>query len=230
MTALAGTLDAGRLARRSRGAWSVFRVERRKLSSQLAVRLMALVCVLGPFVFAGILRIQSGSPTDTLYGVWVHSTGFAESLVLLAFAGAWGLPIAAGVVAGDMFSAEDRYGTWKLVLTRSCTRRDVFAGKLLAAALFVIGLGILAALASLVAGVLLEGGHSLVSLNGTVFSAGHALLLVAASWALCIVPTLAFASLGVLFSIATRNGIMGVIGPPLCALAMQLLLIVEAVA
>jgi ABC-2 type transport system permease protein len=226
MSAIAGTVEASRLPQRAGGVWSVFRVERRKLSSQLAVRLLALVLVLGPFVFAAILKLQSGSPTDTLYGVWVHSSGFALSLVFLAFAGSWGLPIAAGIIAGDMFSAEDRYGTWKLVLTRSCTRRDLFIGKLLAAALFVIALLSLAAISSLLAGVLLIGPHSLVSLNGTLFSASHALLLVLASWGLCIVPALAFASLGVLFSIATRNGIMGVIGPPLSALAMQLLLIV----
>jgi ABC-2 type transport system permease protein len=208
------------------GVRSVYRVERRKLASQLAVRILALVCVLGPFVFAAILKIESGSPTDTLYGVWVHSSGFALSLVFLAFAGSWGLPIAAGIIAGDMFSAEDRYGTWKLVLTRSCTRRDLFIGKLLAAAVFVIGVLALAAIASVLAGVLLVGPHSLVSLSGTVFSSGHALLLVFASWALCILPALTFASLGILFSVASRNGIVGVIGPPLCALAMQLLLIV----
>jgi ABC-2 type transport system permease protein len=212
--------------RAASGVWSVFRVERRKLASQLAVRLLALICVLGPFVFAAILKVQSGSPTDTLYGVWVHSSGFALSLVFLAFAGSWGLPIAAGIIAGDMFSAEDRYGTWKLVLTRSCTRRDLYVGKLLAAGLFVIAVLALAALSSLVAGVVLIGPHSLVSLNGTLFSSGHALLLVLASWALCVFPALAFASLGILFSVATRNGIVGVIGPPLCALAMQLLLIV----
>ncbi len=123
----------GRRAAGTRAVRSVFRTERRKLSSQLAIRLVALVCVLGPFMFGAVLRIQTGSPTDTLYGVWVHSSGFASSLVLLAFAGAWGFPLIAGIVAGDLFSSEDRYGTWKLVLTRSCTRRDVFAGKLLAA-------------------------------------------------------------------------------------------------
>jgi ABC-2 type transport system permease protein len=226
MSAVAGTVDGRRLSQPGSSVWSVFRVEQRKLSSQLAVRLLAIVCVLGPFVFAGILKLQSGSPTDTLYGVWVHSSGFALALVFLAFAGSWGLPIAAGIIAGDMFSAEDRYGTWKLVLTRSCTRRDLFVGKVLAAAVFVVAVLALATLASVVAGVLLVGPHSLVSLNGTVFSPAHAFLLVLASWALCILPSLAFASLGVLFSVATRNGIMGVIGPPLCALAMQLLLIV----
>jgi ABC-2 type transport system permease protein len=208
------------------GVRHVYRVEVRKLAAQLALRLLALVCVLGPFVFAGILKVQSGSPTDTLYGVWVHSSGFAVSLVLLAFAGSWGFPLIAGIVAGDLFSSEDRYGTWKMVLTRSCTRGELFVGKLLAAGTFSLGLVALTTLASLVAGVVFVGGHSLVSLSGTVFSASHALALVLVSWALCALPTLAFTSLGVLFSVATRNGIMGVIGPALCALAMQLLLLV----
>jgi ABC-2 type transport system permease protein len=206
--------------------WSVFRAERRKLASQLAIRLVALICVLGPFVFVAILKVQSGSPSDTLYGGWVHSSGFAVSLVMLAFAGSWGFPLVAGIVAGDMFSAEDRYGTWKLVLTRSCTRRDMFAGKLLAAAAFTIGLVALTTVASLVAGVVLIGDQSLVNLNGTQFSPGKSLGLVLASWLLCVPPTLAFMSLAVMLSIATRNGIMGVIGPGLAALVMQLLLLV----
>jgi ABC-2 type transport system permease protein len=223
MTALAETIRSPRAAS---GVRSVFRVERRKLASQLGIRLLALVCVLGPFVFAAILKIESGSPTDTLYGVWVHSTGFAVSVVLLAFAGAWGFPIAAGIVAGDLFSSEDRYGTWKLVLTRSCTRWDLFVGKLLAAALFMVALVALTAVASLVAGLVFVGDGSMVSLNGTVFSAGRALGLTVLSWLLCIFPAFAFASLGVLFSVATKNGIVGVIGPALAALAMQLLLLV----
>jgi ABC-2 type transport system permease protein len=215
-----------RPAARSSGVWSVYRAERRKLSSQLAIRLLALVCLLGPFVFAAILKVQSGSPADTLYGVWVHSSGVAVSLVLLAFAGTWGFPLIAGIVAGDVFSSEDRYGTWKLVLTRSCTRRDLYVGKLLAAATFTVGLALLAAVSSLVAGVIFVGAHSLVSLSGTVFSGGHAFLLALASWLICIPPTLAFMSLAVLLSIATRNGIMGVIGPGIAALVMGLLLLV----
>jgi ABC-2 type transport system permease protein len=217
-------------AERDRVRWGqvrdVYVVERRKLTSQLAVRLVALVAVLSPFVFGAILRVQSGSPTDTLYGVWVHSSGFAMSLLLLAFAGSWGFPLAAGIIAGDVFSAEDRYGTWKWVLTRSCAREEVFIGKLLAAGALVTALVALTAVASVVAGVILIGGQSLVSLNGTLLSSGRSLGLVLASWLVCIPPTLAFASLGVLLSIATRNGIMGVIGPGLAALAMQLLLLV----
>jgi len=204
----------------------VYVVERRKLTSQVAVRLVALIAAFSPFVFGAILKVQSGSPTDTLYGVWVHSSGFAMSLLLLAFAGAWGFPLAAGIVAGDVFSAEDRYGTWKWVLTRSCGRGEVFAGKLLAVGVLLTGLVVLTGAASIVAGVLLIGGDPLVSLSGTVLSSGSTLVRVLASWLQCILPTLAFASLGVLFSIATRNGIMGVIGPPLTALAMQLLVLV----
>ena len=214
-----------RSERRS-GIRQVFQVERRKLSSQLAVRVLAIICVLGPFVFGGILKIQSGSPTDTLFGIWVHSSGFSQSLVLLAFAGSWGIPIIAGVVAGDLFSSEDRYGTWKLVLTRSATRWELFVGKLMAAAVFSLGLLVLTLIASLVAGLLLVGDQSVVSLSGVLFSPGKSLGLVVASWLLCAFPMLAFASLGVLFSVATRNGIMGVIGPPLMSLAMQLLLLV----
>ncbi|HUZ29271.1 MAG TPA: ABC transporter permease [Solirubrobacteraceae bacterium] len=208
------------------GVRSVYAVEVRKLSSQLAIRLLALVCLLAPFLFGAILKVQSGSPTDTLYGVWVHSSGFALSLVMLAFAGSWGLPLVAAIVSGDLFSAEDRYGTWKLVLTRSATRGEVFAGKLLAAATFTLALAGLAAVASLVAGAALVGPHALVSLSGSQFSAGKVLLLVAVSWLLCLLPTLAFASLAILLSIASRNGIVGVVGPALAALAMQLLLLV----
>src|ERR1700761_5849221 len=159
------------------GVRRVFRVERRKLSAQPAVRLIALVCLLGPFVFSAILKAQSGSPTDTLYGVWVHSSGFAISLVLLAFSGGWGFPLIAGIVTGDMFSSEDRYGTWKLVLTRSRRRSEVLAGKLLAAGAFVTGLISLTAVSSLAAGLLLFGAHPLVSLSGTVFSSGRSLWL-----------------------------------------------------
>lgn len=219
-------VEPARSTRAPAGSWSVYRAERRKLSSQLAIRLLALVCVLGPFLFVAILKVQSGSPADTLYGGWVHSSGFAVSLVVLAFTGAWGFPLMGGIVAGDLFSSEDRYGTWKMVLTRSCTRGELFVGKLLAAVVFTLALVLLAAVSSLLAGVLLVGDQSLVSLSGTLLSPAKLFALVLISWLLCLLPTLAFTSLAVLFSIATRNGIMGVIGPGLVALATQLLLLV----
>jgi ABC-2 type transport system permease protein len=216
----------GRRSRPAGALRSAYRVERRKLASQLAPRLLALICVLGPFAFAGVLKLQSGSPADSLYGVWVHSSGFAVSLVVLGFAGSWGLPLMAGVLAGDLFASEDRHGTWKTVLTRSCTRRHLFAGKLLAVGTFAVALLALLALSSLAAGALLVGAHPLVSLSGTVLSTGHSLVLVGLAWLLCLLPMLAFVSLAVLFSVATRNGIVGVLGPAVVDLAMQLLALV----
>ncbi|MBV9192914.1 MAG: ABC transporter permease [Solirubrobacterales bacterium] len=207
---------------------AVYRVERRKLSAQPAIRLLALICVLAPFLFAAILKIQTGSPTDTLYGVWVHASGFALSLVVLSFAGSWGVPVVVGIVAGDLFSSEDRYGTWKLVLTRACSRRDLFLGKLLAAGTFSLTLIALTAVASLAAGIVLVGHQPLVSLSGTMMSSGRSLLLVLLAWLLTVPPALALAALAVVLSVATRNGIVGVFGPGLAALAMQLLLLVGA--
>jgi ABC-2 type transport system permease protein len=208
------------------GIRHVYRAERRKLASQLVTRLLALICLLGPFAFAAILGAQSASPADTLFGLWAHSSGFAVSLVVLGFAGQWGFPVIAGVLAGDIFSSEDRYGTWKMVLTRSCSRRDVFWGKVLAAATFSLGMGILTAVASLVAGLLLVGDQPLVNLSGTLFGTGKLIGLVLLSWLVCLLPMLAFTSMAVLFSVLSRNGIVGVIGPSLLALIMQLLALI----
>lgn len=174
----------------------------------------------------GLIKVTNAHPIDTHYGAWVQSSGFALSLFMLPFTVTWAFPVIAGMTAGDTFSSEDRYGTWKLVLTRSCTRAELFAGKVLAAATFTLGLAVLIAVSTVVAGVVLVGPHALVSLSGTQISAGHALLLVTASWLLCLLPALAFASLAMLLSIASRNGIVGVVGPLLVELVMQVLLLV----
>lgn len=208
------------------GIRSVYRAERRKLTTQPATRLLALAGVLGPFAFTAILKSQTGSPTDSLFGVWVHSSGFAITLVVLGFAGWWGFPVMAGVLAGDIFSAEDRYGTWKTILTRSCRRQDLFVGKVLAAATFSAGLLALTTVASLAAGLLLVGDQSLVGLGGQLVSPGRCAALVLASWLVSVLPLYGFASLAVLFSVVTRNGIIGVLGPILVAVAMQMLALV----
>jgi ABC-2 type transport system permease protein len=202
---------------------SVYRAERRKLLAQISSRTLALVCALGPLAFSAILSQQSTAPADTLLGVWVHSSGYAVSLVVLGFGGYLGFPVLAGVLAGDLFSSEDRHGTWKTVLTRSRSRKDVFAGKALAAGTLALVLVALTTLSSLVAGLLLTGDQPLVGLSGNVLSSGEAIWLVLASWLLSVPPMLAFTSLALLFSVATRNGIFGVLGPVLVALLMQLL-------
>ncbi|MDX6371278.1 MAG: hypothetical protein QOD98_266, partial [Nocardioidaceae bacterium] len=46
--------------------------ELRKLVAQQRVRLLFLVCVVGPPLLAVVLRVQGGLPKDTLFGRHVH--------------------------------------------------------------------------------------------------------------------------------------------------------------
>jgi ABC-2 type transport system permease protein len=202
---------------------AAYQTELLKLSSQLAVRLLVLVCAIGPFAFAALLKVQSGTPADALFGAYVHSSGFAVSLVVMGFAGSWGFPLIAGMVAGDQFAAEDRHNTWKTILTRSCSLGELFTGKLLAAGTFAVAMLVLAMLSSLLAGLILVGGHGLVNLSGDLASSGRSLALTIVSWALCVLPLLAYVSLAALFSVASRNGIVGVVGPIVIALATTLI-------
>ena len=71
----------------SQGVRNAYETELYKLMSQLTTRILFLVCALGPLAFAAILKVQSGTPSDALFGVWVHSSGFAISLVILGFSG-----------------------------------------------------------------------------------------------------------------------------------------------
>lgn len=214
-------MSAGKGAR-WRAVWAVSRFETAKLLAQWPTRLVPLVCVLAPFAFAGVLRIQSGVPADTLFGVWAHTSGFAVSLVILSFAGAWGFPIIAGVIGGDMFSSEDRLGTWKTTLTRSCTREETFLGKAATAFAYTLATVVLLGAASIVAGVLATGAHPLVGLTGQTLGSGHAAGLTVAAWGISLVPALGFTALALLISAVTRSSAAGMLGPLVAALAMQL--------
>jgi ABC-2 type transport system permease protein len=203
--------------------WSVSRFELAKLLAQWPTRILPLVCVLAPLAFAAVLRIQSGMPQDTLFGSWVHTSGFAVPLVILSFAGAWGFPVIAGVVGGDMFASEDRLGTWKTVLTRSCTREEIFLGKAATAFLYTVAMVLLLGAASILAGVVATGTQPLVGLSGQMLGSGHAAALTVASWAVSLLPALGFTALALLISAVTRSSAAGMLGPLVVALAMQLL-------
>ncbi|HET9101962.1 MAG TPA: ABC transporter permease [Solirubrobacteraceae bacterium] len=205
---------------------SVARVERRKLRAQAPLRVLVLAGVAGPFAFALVLRLQNGTPADALFGTWVHQSGGALALVVLSFAANWGFPVIAGVLAGDLFASEDRHGTWKTVLTRSRSLRDVFAGKVLAAFSYALALALLVAVASVVAGVVVVGTGDLVDFGGRVLGGLGLLWRVVAAWLMCLPAVLAYASLAVLFSVATRSGIVGVLGPVMVALLTQLLALI----
>src|SRR4029077_18921597 len=102
----------------SAGTRSAMHAEWRKLATQLPLRLLAVVCVVAPFALAVVLAVQSGTPSDALFGVLVHTSGFAISLVVLGFSAAWGFPIVAGGLAGDPFSSRGRRRAAETVLTR----------------------------------------------------------------------------------------------------------------
>ena len=202
--------------------------ELRKLRAQLRVRAAVLVCLLGPPLLAVLLNAQSGLPKDTLFGRHVHDSGFALPLLVLGFAGTWAFPLLTSIVAGDIFAAEDSQGTWPVLLTRSRSRSEVFTGKAVASVVVALALLLVTAVSSTLAGLALAGDRPLVGLSGTELSPGRALVLVALSWACAVPALLAFTAVSWLLSVASRNPLVGVGGPVLLGLLMQLLSLVGA--
>jgi ABC-2 type transport system permease protein len=203
------------------GALAVWLGELGKLAGQLRVRVAVGVCAIAPFLVAGAFKIQSAVPQDTLFGQYVHSSGFALPLVILGFVGQWVLPLLISIVAGDIFSSEDRYGTWKMLLSRSCSRGQLFVGKFAAALTYSIVVLVLLVSASVCAGLLL-GTQPLVGLSGQIETGGHAEALILASWATQLPPLFAVCGFAILLSIVSRNSVVGIGGPVLLSLIVQL--------
>jgi ABC-2 type transport system permease protein len=164
-------------------------VEVAKLISQLPLRIVLAVSMVVRAAFAVVMRAGSTRPTDTLFGRWAGTAGFATSLTVLSWATAWGGPLLAGLFAGDIFASEDRNGTWKTILTRSCTRTRLFLGKAVAATLCVWFSFAAIAAVSVVAGLADVGSAPLVGLSGQLIGSGSALGLVAAGWGLSLLRT-----------------------------------------
>jgi ABC-2 type transport system permease protein len=204
------------------GILAVAGAEFAKVRAQFTARAVLAVCGAGPFAFVAALRAQHALPEDTLFGRSVTESGFATPLVVLGFAALWVFPALTSVVGGDLFSAEDRYGTWATVLTRSRSRAEVFAGKVLIA----LGFSTLAvctlAVSSLVAGLVVIGHQPLIDLSGTLLPPTAALARVAVAWASVLPPAFGFCALSVLLSVVTRSSAAGVGLPVVAGLAMQL--------
>lgn len=210
------------LAPPGRGWRTMWAIELAKLAAQLKVRIALVACLLGPALFVAALSVQDAVPADTLFGRWVHESGFAVALVVLGFSGQWVLPILIGVVAGDIFAGEDRYRTWTLLLTRSRSRGEVVAGKVLAVATYSLAVVILLALSAIVTGALAVGTQPLVGLSGAMLSSGDAFRAVVLSWATAVPPTMAVAAIAVAASVLSRNSWVGVLLPVLAVLVLNL--------
>jgi ABC-2 type transport system permease protein len=209
------------------GVGAVARVECSKLSAQVKARVLLVACGAGPFVFAAVMRMQSSLPEDTLFGRAVKESGFALSLVVLGFSALWVLPILTSVVGGDVFAAEDRYGTWKTLLTRSRSRSEVFAGKVAAALGFSMLAMAVLAVSSVAAGLLLIGAGPIVSLSGVLLPSSRALTRVALAWISVLPPMFGITAVAVMLSVATRNSAAGIGLPVVGALIMQLYALID---
>ena len=205
-----------------RGIRIVVSVESSKLAAQIKAHVVLAACVLGPFAFAAVIRLQSSLPEDTLFGRSVRQSGFAVPLVVLGFAALWALPVLTSIVGGDLFSAEDRYGTWTTLLTRSRSRSEIFVGKTLTALGFSLLAVVSLAASSIAAGTLVVGADPIVDLSGILLAPADALGRVAMARASVLPPAFGFTALAVLASVVSRSSVAGIGLPVAVAMVMQL--------
>ncbi|MGW4296107.1 ABC transporter permease [Micromonospora chersina] len=199
-----------------------YRFELVKLVSQWRIRLLVLACWIAPALFVAAVSQQSSLPVDTLFGRWMHATGWAGPLVTLGFAGTWALPLLTSLVAGDVFAAEDRLGTWRHLLVAVRSPRRIFAAKALSSLTVILLLVAGLACSSAAGGVVAVGNQPLVGLDGHLLALGDAAGKVLLAWVCVLAPTLALAAIGLLGSVALGRSPMGLLLPALVALAMQL--------
>ena len=209
------------------GSLAVARVEGVKLVARRTTHAVLTACVVGPFIFAGAMRVQPTVPEDTLFGRSVRETGYAVPLVVLGFSAFWLFPALASLVGGVLFASEDRHGTWAALLTRSRSRGEVFTGKILMAMTgSTVVVAVLAA-SSFGAGLLVIGHQPIVDLSGALVSPGQAFARIALSWATVLPGVFAFTALAVVASLATRSTAAGIGLPVIGGLLMQLLAYID---
>lgn len=209
-------------AARRPGTWAVVRFETRKLLAQKRTPITLAVAAVLPFIVVVILNGQARPPKDTLFGRFIHDSGWSIPLLLLGFAGQWLLPLLTSIVAGDIFASEDQHGSWKTILTRSVSRTQIFLGKTVVASAFALLAYVILAASTIVASVWLVGNQPLVGLAGQVIAPHDAARLVVESWASVAAPLMGFTALAIALSVLTRNVAVGIAAPVALGLVMQL--------
>jgi ABC-2 type transport system permease protein len=182
---------------------------------------VVLACWIAPALFVAGVSQQSTLPSDTLFGRWMLATGWAGPLVVLGFAGTWALPLLTSLVAGDVFAAEDRLGTWRHLLVAVRSPARIFVAKSLASVTVMVVLVAGLAASSAAGGLVAVGNQPLVGLDGHLLAPGDAAGRVLLAWLCALAPTLALAAIGLLGSVALGRSSMGLLLPVLVALAMQ---------
>ncbi len=216
------SIDVPVAAGRPAAVTRAYRFEVVKQFSSWRVRLLMLACWLGPGLLVAGIKQQSTLPSDTLFGRWMHTTGWAGPLVTLGVAGTWALPLVTSLVAGDVFAAEDRLGTWRHLLVAVRSHRRIFAAKALASVTVVLLLVAGLAASSVVGGLLAVGDKPLIGLDGHILAPGDTAGKVLLAWVCALAPTLALVAIGLLGSVALGRSPMGLLLPVLVAFTMQL--------
>ncbi len=196
--------------------------ETSKLAAQVRARVTLLICLVAPVLIVIVINGQQRPPKDSLFGRYIHESGYAIPLLMLSFAAQWVLPLLTALVAGDIFASEDQHGTWKTVLTRSTSRAQLFWAKTITALAFAISVLVILAASTIVSSVLIAGHQDLTGLTGQVIPAAEAARLVVASWATALAPLLGFTCLAILLSIRSRNPAFGIAAPVVIGMIMQL--------
>jgi ABC-2 type transport system permease protein len=228
MSAEAVALPRAHASRRP-GTGTVYAWELRKLVVQKRTYLGLGAALVVPLIFVIALVVgNGGGPNDVPFGRFVRETGLAAPLVGLFFGSIWLFPLITALVAGDIVATEDHHGTLKTILTRSVERRQVFAGKALAALTYAFVALAIYVLVALAAGGIAFGFHPVTSLSGTQVGVGHGFVLIAAGSLAYFLPIMAVAAIAVLLSTTTRNSAASVVGTLMFSIILQVLGVISA--
>lgn len=214
--------QAARSGRRPAALSDTYRFELLKIVSLWRIRLVLAACLVAPGVFVALMSQQTSLPADTVFGRWMGSTGWAGSLVVLDFACSFGLPLLTSLVAGDVFAAEDRIGTWRHLLMAVRSPRRIFEAKALASFTVIVLLVVSIAFSSIMGGLVAIGNHPLVGLDSTMFDPSDAARKVLVAWLCVLAPLLSFSALGLLGSVILGRSPMGLLVPALVAFVLAL--------
>ncbi|GAA1236085.1 ABC transporter permease [Oryzihumus leptocrescens] len=217
----APALPAAPLEARPAGLVPSVLFELSKLFAQWRIRIVLGACWVAPAAFIVAASGQSSLPSDTVFGRWMFATGWAGSLVLLSFACSWVLPLLTSLVAGDVFAAEDRLGTWRHLVMAVRSPRRIFVAKALASSVVILLMQLGLAASSIGGGIAVVGDRELVGLDGRLIGTGQSARLVLLSWACVALTSLAFAAVGLLGSVVLGRSPMGLLMPALLAFLLQ---------
>jgi len=211
-TGAAPALTGGARIGRRPGTLTVLRWELRKLRAQKRTYLGLGAAVVFPLLFVVLSASRHGHGGDSVFGSYVRQTSLATPLLLLYFGSAFLFPLIAALVSGDILATEDQNGTLKTILTRSVDRGQVFAGKLLAAAVYTTAGLFTALLTAFVAATIAWGLHPIITLSGTLVTSAEGLKLVVFAYLVYLIPMLTLAAIALMLSAVTRNSAASVVG------------------